>query len=38
MLMAICAVSPKCRAWLPVLIDDPTLPDAQKLVLADHRQ
>jgi len=35
--MAICAVSPKCRAWLPVLIDDPALLDAQKLVLADHR-
>jgi hypothetical protein len=37
MLMAICAVSPKCRAWLPVLIDDPALPDAaRERVLADH--
>lgn len=37
MLMAISAVSPKSRAWLPVRIDDPALLDAQKLVLADHR-
>ena len=35
--MAICAVSPKCHAWLPVLIDDPALPDAaRERVLADH--
>jgi len=36
-LMAIWAVSPKCRAWLPVLIDDPAWPDAaRERVLADH--
>jgi hypothetical protein len=36
--MAICTVSAKSCDRLPVLIDDPALPDAaQELVLADHR-